>query len=274
MKDITILPELKDLIPPLSPEEYEQLEKNCIINGIREPLSLWKKDDELILIDGHNRYKIAQEHNLDYSITEYYFDSITDVKKWIIENQIGRRNLSKFQIIELILPLKEELAAQAKDNQRGGQGGLLLENSTKANTRKTLAEMAGVSENTVHRAEVILQDGDEDLIGQLHRGEKSINAAFLQVTKEKKAKEREAKAKAAEERKKAEDDEKPQEEVRDLYDVIFVYPPWSNPFEPNEPVKPPFLKQSASEIASLELPMLANLQILLYSLKAQNMITQ
>lgn len=43
MIDVKILPELKRLIPPLTPKEYSQLEANCIQDGIRDPIVLWKR---------------------------------------------------------------------------------------------------------------------------------------------------------------------------------------------------------------------------------------
>ena len=51
---------------------------------------------------------------------------------------------------ELALKLKPMLAAQAKERQRGGQGGILLpQNSAEAKgeTREDIAKIAGVSNN-------------------------------------------------------------------------------------------------------------------------------
>lgn len=39
---ITIDKEFKDLIPPLTAEEYAQLEENCVREGIRDPLTIWE----------------------------------------------------------------------------------------------------------------------------------------------------------------------------------------------------------------------------------------
>jgi hypothetical protein len=61
-----ILQELESLIPPLSNEEFKQLERNILEEGIREPLITWNG----ILIDGHNRYRIAQEHDMNYETLE------------------------------------------------------------------------------------------------------------------------------------------------------------------------------------------------------------
>ena len=83
----------KDLIPPLTDEEYKQLEANILSDGIREPIMVWGD----IIIDGHNRYEIAQRHNLPFETKNKDFADETQAKLWIINNQFGRRNLSLYQ---------------------------------------------------------------------------------------------------------------------------------------------------------------------------------
>lgn len=53
---LKIDPEFQSLIPPLSPDEYKQLEANIIEDGCMDPLVYWNGT----LIDGHNRYRICQ----------------------------------------------------------------------------------------------------------------------------------------------------------------------------------------------------------------------
>jgi hypothetical protein len=64
-----IIQKFKELIPALTNEEFIQLEENILKDGIREPLVLWNNK----LIDGHNRYEIAQKHNLSYKTVEKEF---------------------------------------------------------------------------------------------------------------------------------------------------------------------------------------------------------
>jgi hypothetical protein len=108
-----ILQELESLIPPLSNEEFKQLERNILEEGIREPLITWNG----ILIDGHNRYRIAQEHDINYKTLEKKFDNINRVKEWMINNQFGRRNLSNYQRSVLALQLEDVFREKAKENQ-------------------------------------------------------------------------------------------------------------------------------------------------------------
>jgi ParB-like chromosome segregation protein Spo0J len=87
-----ILKELEALIPPLTSEEFKQLERNILEEGIRDPLVTWNG----ILVDGHNRYRIAKEHDINYITVEKEFTDMNAVKEWMVNNQLGRRNLSEF----------------------------------------------------------------------------------------------------------------------------------------------------------------------------------
>jgi hypothetical protein len=62
MQKLIIDNEFKNLIPALTTEEYNQLESNCIAEGIRDDIIIW----DGIIIDGHNRYEIACKHKLEY----------------------------------------------------------------------------------------------------------------------------------------------------------------------------------------------------------------
>ena len=49
-RELIIDPEFKELIPPLTAEEYSGLEQSIIAEGCREPIITWDN----IIIDGHN----------------------------------------------------------------------------------------------------------------------------------------------------------------------------------------------------------------------------
>ena len=54
-----VIPEFRDLLPPLSQEQREALEKDILKNGCYAPLIV---DQELRIVDGHNRYTICKEY--------------------------------------------------------------------------------------------------------------------------------------------------------------------------------------------------------------------
>lgn len=177
----------KHIIPALTPDEYNQLEQNILQDGIREPLVVWGDT----LIDGHNRLSIAQKHGLDYKTVSMCFTDDEAAKKWIIINQFGRRNLPLYERARLALELKPIIAEKAKENQRGGQGGVLLPQiSAKAtDTRQELAAIAGVSHDTIAKVERIEADATDEVRAQVKSGELSINQAYQTIKREDKRQE-------------------------------------------------------------------------------------
>ena len=86
-------PDFSALIPPLSQDEYKQLEKNILKEGIRHNLVVW----EGILLDGHNRLRIALKHGLTYGVDNITLKDRDAAQAWMVDNQLGRRNLTPAQ---------------------------------------------------------------------------------------------------------------------------------------------------------------------------------
>lgn len=194
MTDLIIYKEFHDLIPPLSDDEKKQLEENILRDGIQDPLKVWSG----ILIDGHNRYEIAKRHGLEFKTVEMQFDSRDDVKIWIIQNQLGRRNINDYTRGELVTQFKAIIAARAKENQklsdgRGKKGLSNLANlngvaeqengeefsqTRPINTRNELAKMADVSTGTMAKIETLTEEASPEIKSALRTGDISISAAF------------------------------------------------------------------------------------------------
>ena len=59
MINLKIDPEFQSQIPPLTDDEFKQLEENILKEGkLLSPLIVWNNT----LVDGHNRYAILQKH--------------------------------------------------------------------------------------------------------------------------------------------------------------------------------------------------------------------
>jgi len=135
-------PEFKSLIPPLSNEEYQQLEANIVADGCRDPLVTWNDT----LIDGHNRYEICTKHNLEFSVTCKEFADREEVKEWMILNQLGKRNLNPAQASYL----RGLLYNESKKESVGRSGRSFGEaNFALPNTAEKIAQETGVSPRTV-----------------------------------------------------------------------------------------------------------------------------
>src|SRR5262249_10157312 len=91
----TIDPDFQALISPLSDDELTQLEANLRAEGCRDPLVEWEEEGGLL--DGHHRYDICQKHDLPFEVHRLSLPSREAAINWIINNQLGRRNLTPEQ---------------------------------------------------------------------------------------------------------------------------------------------------------------------------------
>lgn len=191
--ELQINEEFKNLIPPLTEEEFKQLEQNCLTDGIRDPLSVWNG----FLIDGHNRYEIACKHDLEFTLIEPQgIKTEEDAKLWMCYNQKGRRNLPKAALIELglnvVAPILQERAKEnsqrsGRDYGNGNSKG--LRNSVNPiepiNTIKSVADFAECNKSTVtdyKKAISARPDMKHDLVS----GKISINKVATEVRKKEK----------------------------------------------------------------------------------------
>ena len=267
MKQIEIKEEFKKLIPPLTTEEYKQLEDNCLEEGIREKIILWNN----YIIDGHNRYNIAKQWNLEFETESKNFSSEEAVKEWMILNQFGRRNLSNYQRSVLALQLEDVFRAKAKEKQKEA-GGALPQISAKApiETRKELSKVAAVSHDTIAKVKKIQEKAPEEIKAKLATGEVSINAAYKEIKKEEKKEERiniiKEQIKDIESGKVT--------ELKGLYNVISIDPAWNyegenkniTSYDANgRRVANPYPEMSTQEIKDIKLPLLNDSVVFLWT---------
>lgn len=150
---LQIDPEFESKIPPLTDEEYRQLEDNIVFEGVvLMPLIVWNDT----IVDGHNRYKIAQAHpGVIFDVLEKDFDNRYEALSWICKNQLGRRNLTPIQ--------KKVLIGDQYEAEKMANGGDRKSEAAKSvgqndplisahRTRARVAAETGTSESFVKRA--------------------------------------------------------------------------------------------------------------------------
>ena len=170
MKQLTIDPAFQALIPSPTGEELHSLTECILQEGVRDTVKTWKGT----IIDGHNRYAICQKHNIPFKTEPLRFRSKKDATLWIIENQLGRRNLSKATRIKLAAHKMEMLHDVAQGN-RGKK------DCEPVHVRKTIAAEAGVSEQTVYRYMRILAQAEPGVVAQVDKGELKIGTAYSRL---------------------------------------------------------------------------------------------
>lgn len=255
--------EFKKLIPPLAIEEFNQLEKNIIADGCRDPLLIWNG----ILIDGHNRYEICTKHDLPFSILEKDFTDSSAAKLWMIDNQNGRRNLTDGWKFQLSQAKKEILLGVGKENLKTNVGGDHVGLSTidkgTHNTRDTIANDLGWSTGKVAMADKVWKEATPEIKEQVLAGDVSINEAYKGIKKAERAI----------------DIEKQREDIANnvmakidgLFEVISIDPPWNygRAYDPDSSrVANPYPEMSQSELLDIELPFADDSVCLLWTTQA------
>jgi polyhydroxyalkanoate synthesis regulator phasin len=175
--NITINDELRSYVDPLTPAEHEALERSLLTEGCREALILWRD----VLIDGHNRYAICTQHGIPFrTVQNDNFDSIDDVKLWMIDNQLARRSVTDFQRGLMALRKKEILAArvvQKTDDELQTEADQAVPFTPPWNTRQEVARAARVSANTISQIERIQKTAAPELVDAVRSGAISISSA-------------------------------------------------------------------------------------------------
>ncbi|RGE39407.1 plasmid replication/partition related protein [Comamonas testosteroni] len=197
---------LKAYIDPLTPDEYESLERSILAEGCRDSLVVWGD----LLIDGHNRYGICQKHGLPFNtIQATQFKNMDDVHLWMIDQHLGRRSVSDFQRGVLALRKREIIAerraaAAAAVNAAKAEAGeqpaeapwegetdpvvaKALASVAKVpdealDTREALARAARLSAGQVKMIETIQEKAAPEVVAAVKSGELSLNAAAVVAT--------------------------------------------------------------------------------------------
>ena len=157
MINLKIDPEFQSQIPPLTDDEFKQLEENILKEGkLLSPLIVWNNT----LVDGHNRYAILQKHpEIYFSTMPLRFENREEAVAWICRNQLGRRNLSPEQK-RYLLGKQYEAEKKAAKIFRGNQYTLAKKSGgdhgdnhhSGKKTCDRIAEENGVSRASVLRA--------------------------------------------------------------------------------------------------------------------------
>ena len=179
-----ILPEMAELLPPLSAEQLDALETDLVNNGCYSPIIV---NEDMVIIDGHNRQALCEKHGLPYTMAVFSFEDLLEAKQWALDTQKGRRNLEKWELGKIALKLKPEIEAKARANQSAAGGdksdkGALLTTLSEAlpsvSTRKELADAVGIGEVTMGKVMQIDENAPEVIKEALDKKELSINKGY------------------------------------------------------------------------------------------------
>lgn len=184
-----VLPEMAELLPPLTQEQLEALEADLVQNGCYSPIIV---NEDMVIVDGHNRQRLCEKHGIPYRMAVFSFADMLEAKQWAIDNQKGRRNLEKWELGKIALKLRPEVEARARANQSAaggdkfGEGPLLTtlsEAISPVSTRKELADSVGIGEVTMGKVMQIDEHAPAAVREALDNKDLSINQGYS-ITKQ------------------------------------------------------------------------------------------
>ena len=181
-----VLPEMAELLPPLTEEQLAALETDLLKNDCYSPVIV---NEELVIIDGHNRQMLCEKHGIPYKMSVFSFEDMLEAKQWALDNQKGRRNLDKWELGKIALKLKPDIEARAKANMSAGGGDQKSEEAKSGlvnspnpispiDTRKEMAKAVGIGEQTMGRIAQIEEKAPPAVKEAMDSGELSINQGY------------------------------------------------------------------------------------------------
>ncbi len=182
----TVLPEMAELLPPLTGEQLAALETDILKNGCYSPVIV---NEDMVVIDGHNRQRLCEQHGLPYQMAVFSFESMLEAKQWALDTQKGRRNLDKWELGKIALRLKPDIEARARENMSAGGGDQKSEGAksgcansqnpiSPVNTTKELADAVGIGHQTMSRVMQIDEHAPTAVKEALDSGDLSINQGY------------------------------------------------------------------------------------------------
>ena len=197
MNNIQIDEELENLLPKLEVEKYNLLRADIIKNGCVNPIIVWNG----LIVDGHNRYRICKENNIEFKTKEMNFANKQEAMIWAWTTQKARRNVDDgtlFRIAEKFRPYYEQKAKERqieagknfgksfqksektideKDNNNS-QLCMKSDKAKKIDTIQELAKIAGTGRDTMNKVIQIQKHAPEPIKDAVESNVISINKGY------------------------------------------------------------------------------------------------
>lgn len=226
---IIVDPEFSDAMPALAADELALLEESLVRDGCREALVVWLNTGQRILLDGHHRYELCRKHDLPFNLVAMQFAARAEARLWVLQNQLGRRNLAegaraiiaelaRRQLSALLKRERGRKLAQARwhrgDDDDRCESIATSDTLSKRDSRAEFARQARTSVRQMKYAAEVLDDGCEERIAKVRNGAITLCAARSEILKQRNRSRLEA---TASKRAKA---------VAGVFDVVVIDPPW------------------------------------------------
>lgn len=177
----------KHLVPTLSKFEYDSLKNSIKDQGLLNPIV---KNADNVILDGHNRLSICLELKIEPEFITHEFNTQQQEEIYVIETNLKRRQLNKFQIAELGQILQKVQAKYAGQrslsNLKNNSSPLALSTPKQAKTEpvnmgKTagvVAKKIGLTLSTYEKSLTIMNSNDEKLKQSVRDDKVTIQKAY------------------------------------------------------------------------------------------------
>lgn len=175
--------ELKSYLPMMEPSLFKQLKNDIRKNGLNDPILYFKTPaGDNLVIEGHTRLEACVKQNIKKIPAKEIkadFQSLDDIKFWMVQHQVQRRNLSALEKIKLSFTHKDIIEKKALENK--SKAGKKSKVDKPYDTNEEIARLSGVSRATVVRYGSIVEKASNSLLNQLNTGNLSIYSAYKLV---------------------------------------------------------------------------------------------
>jgi len=256
--EVHVNPEYECLLPKLPREEYEALKLSIQNEGLHFPITINK---EGVILDGHNRFRICQALQIAVRFEIKEFANSLLEKKFVIESNLLRRQLTTFQRIEMGKPLIEierELAKERQGMRTDLTGSNINQNSDGGQVLDIVSSRIGTSRETLNEALWLMDNAPKEDLEKLRSGERAISNLYKETKRFQTIAELRQKAKTI-------------KTPEGLFDVIVVDPAWSYGSQYNPEGRrcaSPYPEMSIEEIKAIKLPMSENCIVWLWTTNA------
>lgn len=183
-----------NLLPKLSPEQYEALKNSIQKEGQHYPIAY---NTEGEVLDGHHRLRICRELAIEPLIEDnarVFVDALSE-RQFVLETNLLRRHLDTWNRILVAKPLLEIYKEKAQQRQLATlkQGEIIPDTQIfgereKGEAIEQFAQAVHSNPETVRQALFIEEKARPEIKEKLSKQEITINAAYVQTKSDEKRK--------------------------------------------------------------------------------------
>lgn len=162
--ELKINKELEEIIPKLSPEEYEALKNSIKEKGLLKPIDVMSDGT---IVDGHHRYKACKELGIDpipYAVMPN-LKTIQDALEYSFNINFPRRHLNLFQKAKWAYEVKYK--AEKEKALARKTSGKPWDKLAQGRAAEIVAKQVGISKATFEKVRRIIEKAPKEFQGMV-----------------------------------------------------------------------------------------------------------